>query len=523
MFSRYRFQSIVRCFCLRMTSSRSSIAWDSFRPAINSPCSSLHSNISQESSANKIVLFKQILSQTKSINSLTKAEHVAQQLCHTQLTSQLDFMKQMHEDSSLPKRLLFEFFNVIRILLQNDQLRSLAPNQTLQLLQLYCTLSQKMSNSSSLDKNDSRDLFHIKEHIQNIDFAQYSLDDLQQLLHCCFRLKLSFDAIHLNNQLSPFLQSNKNLSTELLFSMSKLCRLSDCNCPPLTTRLQELVENSAHTMQFSRLAAFLGYFANSALYFPKAFASAERCAHQHLQQSLQIEDMNQLRKHTRSKDIAKLLWSFAFVNHRLNDSYHFFQQVEFVMFKKLESDFLDYPHHLLDCIKSMILLGHLPLEIVSQAFLNAEFVHQLACSPRFKTRSDLYFILNSLQIEHSAQWFERFPLLAQLSKPLNQRLSVELNKRPLYQKLKEYLIQKLNEDPQNLQYVYPLSHINISSLRIKSNNRTTFYELLDESNCLHVPKASRSNGLVTTKLRQMRKLGNQVVVIDSRSFFESKH
>ncbi|KAG9470496.1 hypothetical protein GDO78_017597, partial [Eleutherodactylus coqui] len=99
----------------------------------------------------------------------------------------------------------------------------------------------------------------------------------------------------------------------------------------------------------------------------------------------------------RSKDIAKLLWSFGRLNYDPPNADIFYSALITEISKNLE-EFLDFPEHFLTCLMGLAFCQRFPLDLIEVA-LSEEFIRSSLKRTMFELKKDLFTIAGSVEIE----------------------------------------------------------------------------------------------------------------------------
>ncbi|TFJ99371.1 FAST kinase domain-containing protein 5 [Platysternon megacephalum] len=98
----------------------------------------------------------------------------------------------------------------------------------------------------------------------------------------------------------------------------------------------------------------------------------------------------------RSKDVAKFLWSFGYLNYEPPNAERFYSSLMEQMHRKMH-EFETFPEHLLTCLLALAFAGHFPDDLIDYA-LSAKFI-QLTRESTFDLRKDLFTLDGSVEIE----------------------------------------------------------------------------------------------------------------------------
>ncbi|XP_053560282.1 FAST kinase domain-containing protein 5, mitochondrial [Bombina bombina] len=99
----------------------------------------------------------------------------------------------------------------------------------------------------------------------------------------------------------------------------------------------------------------------------------------------------------RSKDLAKILWSFGVLNYRPPNSESFYTAVAEEIRKKLQ-EFEKYPEHFLTCLLGLVFAQQFPLDLIEFA-LSDKFVSLATKDSLFELKKDLFTLDGTVEIE----------------------------------------------------------------------------------------------------------------------------
>jgi hypothetical protein len=290
-------------------------------------------------------------------------------------------------------------------------------------------------------------------------------------------------------------------------------RLNDYSDEKFVEALKSFIKVHSNKFLFLECAHYLAFFANVSIYETEVYRYLvdERSSKLLEVDSIELSNGEKLR----SKDLARFLWSVSLMNHKLS------QNLMTSICKHVESlmatDFVYYPHFLLDCLKSLIIMEIYPQNILLKALNSRKFIELFSVSKRDKLALDLYFILESIAIERPSLKLERRTLLYSIAKEPNKNIKIECRNRPQLLKFSNLIKSKLNISV-DINYIF--SHFGIASILIKGIS----LEIIDQT--LIIGNSSQHlNGLMQTKLRQLDKRNISYQLIrnseDLEKFFNS--
>lgn len=101
--------------------------------------------------------------------------------------------------------------------------------------------------------------------------------------------------------------------------------------------------------------------------------------------------------HCRSKDVAKILWSFGTLNYKPPNTEEFYSSLINEIHRKMP-EFNRYPEHLLTCLLGLAFSEYFPIEFINVA-LSPEFVRLAQESSKFELTKELYTLDGTVAIE----------------------------------------------------------------------------------------------------------------------------
>ncbi|KAM3939432.1 FAST kinase domain-containing protein 5, mitochondrial [Leptodactylus fuscus] len=99
----------------------------------------------------------------------------------------------------------------------------------------------------------------------------------------------------------------------------------------------------------------------------------------------------------RSKDIAKLLWSFGILTYSPPNADVFYDSLINEIYKNLQ-EFQSFPEHFLSCLMALAFCQRFPLDLIKVA-LSEDFIIQSTKISMFELKKDLFTIAGSVEIE----------------------------------------------------------------------------------------------------------------------------
>ncbi len=352
----------------------------------------------------------------------------------------------------------------------------------------------------------------------NSNSIQLKSTDIAVLCHYLFKLKVKLKTKSIYNLFSQIVVDdikNNRINKSYVLSIVKYMRLNDYSDEKFVEALKSFIKVHSNKFSFLECAHYLAFFANVSVYETEVYHYLvdERSSKLLEVDSIKLSNGEKLR----SKDLARFLWSVSLMNHKLSQNLitSICKHVESLM----ATDFVYYPHFLLDCLKSLIIMEIYPQNILLKALNSKKFIELFSVSKRDKLALDLYFILESIAIERPSLKLERRTLLYSIAKQPNKSIKIESRNRPQLLKFFNLIKSKQNmEISVDLNYIF--SHFGIASLLVKGIS----LEIIDQT--LIIGNSSQHlNGLMRTKLRQLDKRNISYQLIcnseDLEKFFNS--
>ncbi|CAN2388370.1 mitochondrial RNA processing [Pristimantis euphronides] len=131
----------------------------------------------------------------------------------------------------------------------------------------------------------------------------------------------------------------------------------------------------------------------------------------------------------RSKDIAKLLWSFGVLTYNPPNADVFYSALIKEISKNLQQ-FQDFPEHFLTCLMALAFCQRFPLDLIKVA-LSEEFIMKSKKISMFELKKDLFTIAGSIEIE--CPEYTKETISPEFRKEVTEML-VDLSKQDIYRK-----------------------------------------------------------------------------------------
>ena len=359
---------------------------------------------------------------------------------------------------------------------------------------LYLSSIIKTENKNDLNFLLSKITVKIEEIFSDEDLTRekFCSEDIAVICHSLFRLRIKLRS---KTSLTTIVNTvykdiiNNRLNKAYVLSIVKYWRLLEIYDQRSVEAINQFISNNSNNMSLTECAHYLAFYANFSHYEPTIFSLLAERTHQFL---------NDSQTSFRTKDLARFLWSMSSVNHKLEE-----ETIELIV-KRIETmidtDFVKYPHFLIDCFKSLIILGTYPSQLLVRVFDSTKWHKILSNAERNKVAKDIYFILESVAIERPDIIFKRKSLLYSLSRELKHNANQELKERiqlAKYLKLmtSDAMNAHLKEKPR-IEHCLP--HIGIASIVFKEIS----FEIIDPTVTL-TNDSRHIKGLMATKIRQM--------------------
>ncbi|XP_054716464.1 FAST kinase domain-containing protein 5, mitochondrial-like [Uloborus diversus] len=334
-----------------------------------------------------------------------------------------------------------------------------------------------------------------------------------------------------------------------LISILKCFRLSKHYDENLWCMLSEYIKNEYKAFNFVECAHFLAVFASQTLYEKELYDCLEyqglKTVSSEENQDEEDHDYSKIHPSLRSrvKDIARFLWSISSMSHLAKAET--LESVSSLLENRFKlGEFEPNSYILVDCLQSFIMLNYYPQNLIKNV-LQLEFVNKIVFSDRAKPKYQMFFVLNSVQIEYPDAIIK--VKNRHITTPIPKALSKELKERNGFQDLFEFLKQSVSS---NIKYCYIFPHIVIggiilstdlnSALNFPSGNKRiscnsavnlinngilskhcidifqegktfTCVEILDPSVCIR--GTTEPLGLMKAKIHQLKKLNFHVITL----------
>lgn len=336
-----------------------------------------------------------------------------------------------------------------------------------------------------------------------------------------------------------------------LISILKCFRLSEYLDSDLMSNLTKFIKREYTTFNFVECTNFLAAYATRNIYDFEIYKHLEDQGMALLLKEDSVvkfdKDIGKIHpsERIRVKDIGRFLWGLSFVAHDVNPKSISFL-VDMINMRIESGEFELQMPVLIDCLQSLILLGHYPTNIIAYA-LHPNSLQKISNITKAKPKYQLYFIDRSAYLENCITEINKKKHFKNIPKNLEK----EIFNRKGYQDLISYLNIYMKEDLFRCCYIMP--HIMISGIFVASNPKKTSsnnlitanllkliedgvisksiqdilhedkvytaIELLDSSVCAE--GSTRPLGLLKTKMHHLQKLNINVITLSPEEIFAS--
>ncbi|XP_069351825.1 FAST kinase domain-containing protein 5, mitochondrial [Eulemur rufifrons] len=170
--------------------------------------------------------------------------------------------------------------------------------------------------------------------------------------------------------------------------------------------------------------------------------------------------------HCRSKDVAKILWSFGSLNYVPPNAEEFYSSLINEMHRKMP-EFSRYPEHLLTCLLGLAFSEYFPIELIDFA-LSPGFVRLAQERSKFELTKELYTLDGTVGIECPDYRGNR--LCSQLQQEGSEMLwdlaRKDMNSKPEFLEIL-FLLEMMLGGPQYIKYHMILPHTRSSDLEVQ--------------------------------------------------------
>lgn len=170
--------------------------------------------------------------------------------------------------------------------------------------------------------------------------------------------------------------------------------------------------------------------------------------------------------HCRSKDIAKILWSFGTLNYKPPNTEEFYSSLINEIHRKMP-EFNEYPEHLLTCLLGLVFAEYFPAELISVA-LSPRFVTLAQERSKFELTKELYTLDGTVGIECPDYKGNRLSSHLQSEASLNlwNLARKDMNSKPEFLEALSFLETMLG-GPQYIKHHMILPHSRSSDLEVQ--------------------------------------------------------
>ncbi|KAG2466740.1 FAKD5 protein, partial [Polypterus senegalus] len=215
----------------------------------------------------------------------------------------------------------------------------------------------------------------------------------------------------------------------------------------------------------------------------------------------------------RSKDAAKLLWSFSSLCYQPSNAEVFFSTLTQSMRDKV-SEFNKYPEHLLTGLLALAFSGHFPIDLISIA-LSPDFVKLASEASHMELKKDLFTIDGTVEVEVPEYSGPRLSwnLCSQVQEMLRESVSKDICHKPEILQA-ESLIQIMLGGPQYVKNHMILPHMRSSDLEIHfdaSGSALAFNVTPSTSSCHEIDQRKNNKVLKMFGVHLTENLMSQLV------------
>ncbi|XP_051000590.1 FAST kinase domain-containing protein 5, mitochondrial [Acomys russatus] len=170
--------------------------------------------------------------------------------------------------------------------------------------------------------------------------------------------------------------------------------------------------------------------------------------------------------HCRSKDVAKILWSFGTLNYKPPNTEEFYSSLINEIHRKMP-EFYQYPEHLLTCLIGLAFSEYFPAEFINVA-LSSGFVKLAQERSKFELTKELYTLDGTVAIECPDYKGSRLNshLQQEASAKLWDLASKDMRSKPEFLETL-YLLETMLGGPQYVKHHMILPHTRSSDLEVQ--------------------------------------------------------
>ncbi|XP_053430750.1 FAST kinase domain-containing protein 5, mitochondrial [Nycticebus coucang] len=170
--------------------------------------------------------------------------------------------------------------------------------------------------------------------------------------------------------------------------------------------------------------------------------------------------------HCRSKDIAKILWSFGTLNYKPPNAEEFYSSLINEIHRKMP-EFSQYPEHLLTCLLGLAFSEYFPIELINFA-LSPGFVRLAQERTKFELTKELYTLDGTVGIECPHYGGNRLcsHLQQEGSEMLWDLARKDMNSKPEFLETL-FLLETMLGGPQYIKHHMILPHTRSSDLEVQ--------------------------------------------------------
>lgn len=357
------------------------------------------------------------------------------------------------------------------------------------------------------DQPDEKLIYHL---------STYNKQELCIFCQTLYRLKLKVESHKVLDYITECLiqegGSSKTVSPSYLLTVVKYFRQIGYKNEKFLLYVSRYIDDhhEKFTKNFTLCSHYLTLYANFKMFDQKVFDILA------VQGGLKL--MESSTENMRLKDLARLLWCVGTFGTEDKIVPHMIDAALSKLEVLSDDEFIQFPHQLLDCISSCIMMNCYPVQLIENTFSSSTILKAIKSSKRAKIHRMLLFILESIGIEAPQIEIKNRCTLNSLCDRHQIDEAKELMRRPLMRT--EFESQLKNCGPLKPIIYYPLPHINIASIGFNDQ----VIEVVDDSIAISLLKKESDSkdefygysGLFKTKIRQLNVKGIRPLILEPR-------
>lgn len=331
----------------------------------------------------------------------------------------------------------------------------------------------------------------IEDHLDTMIDANMSTIDFAIICTATFKASVRITSEKFEHRLIQEIVGTEKVDEFIFGTFIKSLRMNRINSDAVIGKLRHL----CNTGEFDQTAFVL--LVNIYAFFADNFIKDLKLSEFFIERCVDT-----IGKDTRAKDVQKLLYSCALLNHPLKDD-HLKTMEQQVMARANHTEFKRKFDNFVDVALSLWILNYRPRELVDKLLKDSRFTAPEDKS-RIKIDSRKKLLLSCIEIEE--------PAMVQDLKNTASPSFDEERPAPLYlirPSIKNHLVQLRGK---NVKIVQQVKHLNIAGILVKeANGRHYHIEVIDKTNSLS--DKTSPNGIFALKLRLMEKMNCVVKVV----------